>query len=34
MLEELESGDTVIIREISRISRSTKDLLTIVETIK
>lgn len=34
MLEELEAGDTVIIHEISRLSRSTKDLLTIVEMIQ
>lgn len=34
MLEELESGDIVIIHEISRLSRSTKDLLTIVEMIQ
>nr|WP_258831631.1 MULTISPECIES: recombinase family protein [Peribacillus] len=31
MLEELREGDIVIIHEISRLSRSTKDLLTIVE---
>lgn len=34
MLDELETGDTVIIHEISRLSRSTKDLLTIVEIIQ
>ncbi|MFB3160095.1 recombinase family protein [Neobacillus sp. 179-J 1A1 HS] len=34
MLEELEAGDMVIIHEISRLSRSTKDLLTIVEIIQ
>lgn len=34
MLEELEEGDTVFIHEISRLSRSTKDLLTIVEIIQ
>ncbi|KMY48354.1 recombinase family protein [Peribacillus loiseleuriae] len=34
MLEELEVGDMVIIHEISRLSRSTKDLLAIVETIQ
>lgn len=34
MLEELEEGDIVIIHEISRLSRSTKDLLTIVEMIQ
>lgn len=34
MLDEVKVGDTVIIHEISRLSRSTKDLLTIVETIQ
>ncbi|MDF1999480.1 recombinase family protein [Peribacillus frigoritolerans] len=34
MLKELEAGDTVITHEISRLSRSTKDLLTIVEIIQ
>jgi len=34
MLAELQEGDTVLIVEISRLSRSTKDLLEIVETIK
>lgn len=34
MLEDLQVGDTVIIHEISRLSRSTKDLLTIVEIIQ
>jgi DNA invertase Pin-like site-specific DNA recombinase len=34
MLEELDVGDMVIIHEMSRLSRSTKDLLTIVEIIK
>ncbi|WP_053345997.1 recombinase family protein [Peribacillus butanolivorans] len=34
MLEELEEGDMVIIHEISRLSRSTKDLLAIVGTIQ
>lgn len=34
MLEELEEGDIFIIHEISRLSRSTKDLLTIVEMIQ
>ncbi|WHY12700.1 recombinase family protein [Peribacillus frigoritolerans] len=34
MLEELGEGDIVIIREISRLSRSTKDLLTIVEIVQ
>jgi len=34
MLDELEEGDTVIIVAIDRLSRSTKDLLEIVEIIK
>ncbi|MED4619464.1 recombinase family protein [Priestia megaterium] len=34
MLEELEAGDTIIIVAIDRLSRSTKDLLDIVEIIK
>jgi DNA invertase Pin-like site-specific DNA recombinase len=34
MLDELNTGDMVIIHEISRLSRSTKDLLTIVEIIQ
>lgn len=34
MLEELEAGDTVLIVAIDRLSRSTKDLLEIVEIIK
>jgi DNA invertase Pin-like site-specific DNA recombinase len=34
MLEELEEGDTVIVHEISRLSRSTKDLLEIIDQIK
>ncbi|KIO60970.1 hypothetical protein B4065_3459 [Caldibacillus thermoamylovorans] len=34
MLGELNKGDTIIIHEISRLSRSTKDLLTIVEIIQ
>ena len=34
MLEELKEGDMVIIHEMSRLSRSTKDLLAIVETIQ
>jgi DNA invertase Pin-like site-specific DNA recombinase len=34
MLEVLETGDMIIIHEMSRLSRSTKDLLTIVEIIK
>ena len=34
MLEELEDGDVVVVKSIDRLSRSTKDLLDIVETIK
>lgn len=34
MLNDLEEGDTVIICDLTRISRSTRDLLTIVEKIK
>jgi DNA invertase Pin-like site-specific DNA recombinase len=34
MLNELNEGDVVIVHEISRLSRSVKDLLTIVENIK
>ena len=34
MLEDLEQGDTVIIVDLTRISRSTKDLLDIVQKIK
>jgi DNA invertase Pin-like site-specific DNA recombinase len=34
MLDELEAGDTVLILSIDRLSRSTKDLLEIVEIIK
>ena len=34
MLEELNEGDTVIITDLTRISRSTKDLLDIIEKIK
>jgi|GEM_PF-5451204 len=34
MLEELQEGDTVLIVSIDRLSRSTKDLLEIVEIIK
>jgi DNA invertase Pin-like site-specific DNA recombinase len=34
MLSELHEGDTVIVHELSRLSRSVKDLLTIVEHIK
>ncbi|TCD53911.1 recombinase family protein [Alloscardovia theropitheci] len=34
MLEELQPHDTVIIVELSRISRSTQDMLSIIEQIK
>jgi DNA invertase Pin-like site-specific DNA recombinase len=34
MLAELEEGDVVIVHEISRLSRSVKDLIDIVEQIK
>ncbi|QNK86402.1 recombinase family protein [Sporosarcina sp. resist] len=34
MLSELREGDTIIIHELSRLSRSTKDLLEIVEVIQ
>lgn len=34
MLEELQEGDTVIIADLTRISRSTKDLLLIIDKIK
>lgn len=34
MIEELEEGDTVIITDLTRISRSTKDLLSIIDKIK
>lgn len=34
MITELQDGDTVIITDLTRISRSTKDLLDIVEQIK
>ncbi|MEH7117201.1 recombinase family protein [Neobacillus vireti] len=34
MLDELQEGDTVVIVAIDRLSRSTKDLLEIVEIIK
>lgn len=34
MIEELEEGDTVIITDLTRISRSTKDLLNIIDRIK
>lgn len=34
LLDELEPGDIVYVHEISRLSRSTKDLLEIIEQIK
>lgn len=34
MLDTLESGDVVIVAELTRLSRSTKDLFEIVETIE
>ena len=34
MLDELEAGDVVVVKSIDRLSRSTKDLLDIVDTIK
>ena len=34
MLAELQAGDTVVVKSIDRLSRSTKDLLEIVEQIK
>lgn len=34
LLEDLQEGDTVYVHEISRLSRSTKDLLEIIEQIK
>ncbi|MGP4061815.1 recombinase family protein [Halobacillus sp. H74] len=34
MIEDLNEGDVVIVHEISRLSRSVKDLLDIVESIK
>ena len=34
MIDDLETGDTVIIADLTRISRSTKDLLDIVDKIK
>jgi DNA invertase Pin-like site-specific DNA recombinase len=33
MLSELQAGDTVIVKELTRVSRSTKDMLELVETI-
>lgn len=34
MIDELRSGDIVIIVDLTRISRSTKDLLSIIDSIK
>lgn len=34
MIDELNQGDTVVIADLTRISRSTKDLLDIIERIK
>ena len=34
MIDELQAGDTVVIADLSRVSRSTKDLLMIVDRIK
>jgi DNA invertase Pin-like site-specific DNA recombinase len=34
MIADLKEGDTVIVHEISRLSRSTKDLLEIIDQIK
>ncbi len=34
MLASLQAGDTVVVKSIDRLSRSTKDLLEIVDTIK
>jgi len=34
MIEELQPGDTVVIVDLTRVSRSTKDLLSIVDNIK
>ena len=34
MLADLETGDTVVVKSIDRLSRSTKDLLEIVEQIR
>ena len=34
MIEELQYGDVVVIADLSRVSRSTKDLLMIVDKIK
>jgi DNA invertase Pin-like site-specific DNA recombinase len=34
MIDELQAGDTVVIVDLTRVSRSTKDLLAIVDRIK
>jgi len=34
MLEFIREGDTVVVSEISRLARSTKDLLTIIDTLQ
>lgn len=34
MLDELQAGDIVIVSDLTRISRSTKDLLEIIDSIK
>lgn len=34
MLDELQAGDTIVISDLTRISRSTKDLLAIIDKIK
>ena len=34
MMERLESGDTVVIESLSRLGRSTKDLLALVDTME
>lgn len=34
MIDELQEGDTVIIADLTRVSRSTKDLLDIIDKIK
>ncbi|MGM8259499.1 recombinase family protein, partial (plasmid) [Clostridium perfringens] len=34
MIDELQEGDSVIITDLTRISRSTKDLLNIIDKIK
>jgi len=34
LLEDLQEGDVVVVKSLDRLSRSTKDMLEIVETIK